>query len=174
METTNEIVLDGRWTMLDRPNRRWQGIVRTPSPVAVLLAAISPGRIVWAKSVSYSLELLVLLDVHELRPPNNVQLILRVGDGWIQDVSVELEDPDALPACTAPTTLTCGSFQKLFLPFGSPSTALGLLLLPRASVRVGRTGIWKLRDGFEDQVPREFVLFAKGGRIGDSLADGRI
>jgi hypothetical protein len=168
METKIEIALDGRWTMRDRPNRRWQGILRTPSPVAVLLAATSPGRVVWAKSVSYSLEHVVVLDVHELRSPSSAQFILRVGDGWIQNVIVELEHPDVLPACSAPMTIAHGSFQKVFLPQGSPTTALGLVLLPRSSVRVGRTGIWKIRDGFEEQVPPEFSLFASGGRIGDS------
>ncbi len=168
METNVDVELDGRWTARDRPNRRWQGMLRTSSPVAVLIAAVSPGRVVWAKSASYSLERHVVFDVHELRAPTSAQLILHVGGGWIQDVIVELEDPDTLPECHAPMTMTLGSFQKIFRTEGAPATALGLVLLPRSSVRVGRTGVWRPRSGFEHQISLEFAAFANGGRTGDS------
>jgi hypothetical protein len=172
MSTDSEIVLDGDWVEALRPNRRWIGVVRASQPFVVLLAGTSAGRIVWAKSRpgAKNLEMPVRFHMHDLdHLGTRVQFLLHVGDGYVQDLEVEIDRPDVLPTYVMPMNLQFGVLQEIFQARGKPPTNMKLLLLQRSWVKMGRTGIWRVREMYLDQIPRELAAIVMEGRSGDGM-----
>ena len=161
------LTIDGAWVDSTTPNRRWHGAISVEEPHAVLLTAAFAGTIAWAKSRSRAgVGLPVDFDVHPLNLSGRTQLSLRVGDGWIQQVVVTLPSPDYIPACMAPKTLTAGDLHELFRTESEPPASFGIILLPRSSVHIGRTGVWHARDSARPALPDSLASVAAGGRTG--------
>ena len=154
-----------------RPNRQWSGVLRAPQPFVVLLAGTSPGRIVWAKSRSgaQNLEIPVRFYMHDLDQSGaRLQLSLHVGDGYVQDLVAETDRPELLPNYVMPMRLRFGVFHEIFQPHAKPPTSIRLLLLQRSWVKTGRTGIWRVREMYLDQIPPELTAIVMQGRSGDA------
>jgi len=167
MSDPTKILVEGVWKDLSRPNRQWVGALRVGGPAVVLLTAALPERLLWAKSlVDPSGEVAMAFTVHDLRGASS-QLILFAGNGWIQDVVVDLHEPDSLPASSIPAEFVYGVHRELFRVVGAPPVSLGIYVLPRSDARIGRTGVWRPQRGSELNVPPELRVAAVGPRTGE-------
>jgi hypothetical protein len=166
-----EASIAGSWVDKTGPNRRWEGVLRTNAPYALLLVATLPATLQWAKSRSRgATEMAVRFDVHALGTEDGAQLMLCVGDAWIQDVVVELPPAAGLPKFCAPPKLGAGLLHETFVADSVPSASFGMLLLPMSEVAVGRTGLWRLREPRTD-LPADLVILANAGRSGTASRD---
>jgi hypothetical protein len=61
-----------------------------------------------------------------------------------------------------------GVLQDLFIVLSSPSVSLGLLLLAREDVRLGRAGVWRPKASVDQRLlPAGVLIPIQGGRKGD-------
>jgi hypothetical protein len=165
------LVVDGSWVKTSRPNRWWKGQLSYTDAYALLVTVALPDRILWAKSRTVGgAPLDVSFYLHDLSNEDlRTQIMFRVGDGWAQDAIVELERSDYLSDATFPCRVQPSSWTEIFRVDATPTASVGLLALPRATIHMGRTGVWRCRDECPREVPDELHEAVRAGRKGVSL-----
>jgi hypothetical protein len=83
---------------------------------------------------------------------------------------IDLEEPDCFPTCSAPMKLRFGLAHEIFHARGVPQTTLGLFLLPRSFVNVGRSGVWRVREDRLAGIPQHLISIVVAGRSGDTTS----
>jgi hypothetical protein len=162
-----DIAIAGQWIASVAPNKRWAGEVRSDRPFVTLLLATTPERLFWAKTeVCPSVGAQLVLDVHPLSwSTPETQLIFRVHDGWIQDVVVSMPSQQEVQPY-APGHALAGALLRVFNVASRPATSLELVILAREDVRLGRSGVWRPREGSLPSLPVAVMHALKGGRAG--------
>ena len=165
-EEPRALTIDGSWIEQGGPNRRWQGTAVFADSYALLLTVALPDSIFWAKSRTAGTSLAVSFHLHDLEKDlAKAQVIFRVGDGWSQHAKVVLPRIDYLPPNSFPLSVPVNVWTELFRVDADPPASVGLLAIARASVKMGRTGVWRLLEARADIDP-ELLPALQAGRHG--------
>lgn len=162
-----DIAISGQWAESIASNKRWAGELRSDRSFVALLLATTLGRLFWAKTdVCPPVGAQLLFDIHPLSwTTPETQLIFCVHGGWIQDVVVSMSPPQEVQPCV-PDHARAGALLRLFNVESQPAAAFELVILAREDVRVGRSGVWRPRDGSFPSLPGAVMQALKGGRAG--------
>ena len=135
---------------------------------AILVTVALPDAIVWAKSRTVGgAPLPVSLHLHDLGGDGGrTQILFRVGDGWVEDAVVVWPRPDHLPAAGVPLHIQPNLWTRVFRVEAEPVASVGILALPRSSVRMGRTGVWRPREGLHRDIAPGLHEALRAGRRG--------
>jgi|GEM_PF-4935556 len=166
MLTAMSLAFDGDWTVPVDGNKRWSGTVHADRPFVALLVAETGRRLFWAKTEVCDPPAPITFDVHPLRDPSHVQPIMKVRDGFLQDVTVFLRTPDSVVLPTLPKVGEAGLLLRAFVVPSDPETTFSMMLLARDDVRVGRTGVWRPKAAIQPLLPSIVVIPLYGGRKG--------
>jgi hypothetical protein len=151
------VQLVGEWSMEETPrlsggvaiSRRWNGRASASQPLVALAILASPRLLQWGKSEA-STDPEGCPIALALLPNDNVGLDVQVnivaGGGGYRRATTKVSSVDYLPPIASPREVPCGKLVVLTTVKGMPVIEVGLILLPRESVRKGRTGNWKLRS----------------------------
>ena len=163
--TELEVTVTGAW--LPSPKRDWQGLIQS-SEAVVGISFISVGsHTEWSKSDRGStegLETSVMLGNYDSFGLD-VQVNFSIGNNgrrWRTVVGSETY----LPKIIAPNTFLTGSLIEFARVEAKPSIELKALVLARCDVKVGRNGIWHLRNEFLGFLPEMLQKILTRGRSG--------
>jgi hypothetical protein len=162
-----DIALSGQWVDSIAPNKRWAGELRSDRTFVALLLATTPKRLFWAKTeVCPPVGTQLLFDIHPLHwSTPETQLIFCVRGAWIQDVVVSISPPREAQPCF-PDRAHAGALLRVFNVQSQPTASLEVVILARADVRFGRSGIWRPRVGSLSSLPAAVMQAIEGGRAG--------
>ena len=76
-----------------------------------------------------------------------------------------MSPPQEVQPCV-PDHARAGALLRLFNVESQPAAAFELFILAREDVRVGRSGVWRPRDGSFPSLPGTVIQALKGGRAG--------
>jgi hypothetical protein len=79
-----------------------------------------------------------------------IQVNIVVGDGGYRRDTTRVPSVDYLPEIPDFQEIACGQLLRLATISGDPVIEVGLIFLPWAEVRKGRTGNWKPRESGSD------------------------
>jgi hypothetical protein len=160
--------VNGSWRQQAAPNRWWSGALTYSQEYALLVTVALPRAIVWAKSRTLGgAPLNVSFHLHDLGHHHaDTQVMLRIGDGWAEKAIVVLPRPEYLPETTFPLGVLPHVWTELFRVEAEPIASVGLLAIPRSSVRMGRTGVWRPRAELHRDIGDELHDALHAGRHG--------
>src|SRR5688572_24821871 len=116
MLTTVDLVFGGGWVPSVEPNIRWTGEVRCDRSFVALLVGRTSGHLFWAKTEVCHPPIAITLDVHPLSyASSEVQLILTVADGWLQDLVVTVPSLPSAVSPVLPEQGEAGVLQNAFI-----------------------------------------------------------
>jgi len=160
------LTLNGSWIKRTGPNRCWKGTATFVDAHALLVTVALPDTIFWAKSRTTGARLDVAFHLHDLDwDLTRTQVLFTVGDGWSHDATVVLPRADYLPSGAFPLCVRANAWTELFRVDADPPASAGLLAIPRALVKMGRTGVWRAQEGHLD-VKAELLPALQAGRKG--------
>ncbi len=171
--------LSGAWVVEKTPRlaggfattRRWKGLARASQPLVALAVLLSSNLVDWGKSEAGAdpdgCPIVLALFPHD-NLGLDVQVNLTAGGGGTE-TRTTVNSVDYLPLIDR-IQLASGELLRFVTVDGRPEIEAGLLFLPRAAVRKGRTGNWRLR-GTEPSVGLLAAMIA-GPRSGSRKAFG--
>jgi hypothetical protein len=162
------VILKGDWTTSIEPNIRWAGWIRASDEFATLVIASTLDRMYWAKAeIGTPYGLPMILDLHPLDGEGrSTQFIFIVGFGCIHQVVLLRRSADYQPSVFGLGDLPPGTVHTVFRADTEPIAAFSVLVLARGDVKVGRTGVWRLRTATKLDVPRTIEIALAGPRNG--------
>ncbi|HTA21026.1 MAG TPA: hypothetical protein VK989_17155 [Polyangia bacterium] len=167
MLTKMDIDALGGWAPQVDGNLRWNGEVRCDRSFVALLVGSANGHLHWAKTELCEPRSLLVLTLHPLRPPLGTQLMFHVGNGFLTNMVAAIEPSARAVTIRLPSRGEAGVLHDLFVvPSESPAT-LGVLLLAREDVRLGRTGVWRPKAAVSEELPEALHVALEGARKGD-------
>ena len=121
----------------------WEGVVIADTPVAgLVMLAGADGGWAWAKSARPVLRPELRLTFSDCAPPTPHRWFKAVfHDAFLPDVPLAIGDPPS--ACSVAPSVTLGRARTIVTAGG---VSVALLLLPATALRVGRCGLWRVRD----------------------------
>jgi hypothetical protein len=161
-----ELELEGDWVPSTDSNRRWSGTIRANRSFVALLVATAGVRLFWGKTEVCQSPLSITLHLHPLRSPLDIQPILMVGDGYIQEVTATLPSAESAIRTCFRARPQAGILEQAFVIPSEPPTNLGILLLARDDVHVGRSGVWRPKPAVGALLPPNLSIPLSGGRKG--------
>ena len=166
MLTEMTLGFDGGWVAQVDANLRWSGEVRCDRRFVGLVVGTASDRLHWAKTEVCEPRTTIVLDLHPLRAPFDTQLILIVGNGYLEDMKAAISAEQSAVKAVLPKSGDTGVLQEAFVVRSEPPASLGILFLAREDVRVGRTGVWRPRTSVEHLLPQTLMVPLQGGRKG--------
>jgi hypothetical protein len=159
--TALPVQLAGKWSVTaarrlqggEAITRRWHGLAKADQGLVALSVLVNGNFVQWGKS-----EVRPQADACEVElalfPHDNigleVQVNIVVGDGGYRRDTTRVAAVTYLPEIPELQEIACGQLFRLAIINGDPAIEVGLMFLPRAEVRKGRTGNWKPRKSTSD------------------------
>ena len=167
MFTKMNIEFVGGWSPQVDGNLSWNGDVRCDRPFVGLLIESANDHLYWAKTELCQPSSFLVLNLHPLRPPLGTQLMFHIGNGFLTNMIAPVEPHESAVRILLPPRGEPGVLQELFVVMATPAANLGVLLLAREDVRVGRTGVWRPKAAVKDDLPEALLIPMEGARKGD-------
>ena len=133
--------------------RRWHGLAKADQALVALSVLLNGNFVQWGKSEVRPQADACAVEL-ALFPHDNigleVQVNIVVGDGGYRRDTTRVAAVTYLPDIPDLQEIACGQLFRLATINGDPVIKVGLMFLPRAEVRKGRTGNWKPRTSTSD------------------------
>jgi len=155
--TALPVQLAGKWSFSssrrlqggEALTRRWKGLAKADQGLVALGVLVNGNFVQWGKSdprpQADACEVELALFPHD-NIGLEVQVNIVVGDGGYRRDTTRVASVTYLPEIPDLQEIACGQLLRLATIKGDPVIEVGLMFLPRAEVRKGRTGNWKLRE----------------------------
>jgi hypothetical protein len=133
--------------------RRWEGLAKADHSLVAVSFLVKGNSVQWGKSDPQAPAGACEVDL-ALFPHDNiglkVQVNIVVGNGGYRRNTTRVASVTYLPEVPDLQEIACGQLLRLATINGDPVIEVGLMFLPRAEVRKGRTGNWKPREPSPD------------------------
>jgi hypothetical protein len=116
------------------------------------------------KGPKSTLELRLLLGF-DAPDKSYVQMSFGIGENATR-VWTRLDDPDKPPQPPKRVSIPIGCLFPFCDPFGMPQVHLFGLVMLRCQAVAARSGLWHLKPGLREQVPRDWASILSYGRSG--------
>ncbi len=145
---------------------RWDGAFDSPSPLVGIAFLAHEGSLYWAKSERPAAQPAVSFTASGWAArPSSVSAAGSFHGAFPPSAPVEIRDEPPRACVLGPSTAVTGA-PHLVAQLGGAT--FGVVLLPASAVKVGRNGLWHLRDDAAARLPpalRELTTRRRAGEL---------
>lgn len=164
------VEITGSWQESSR--RAWRGCAISSEPVVALVISKVDKKIEWCKSERGNPDgqPVKLIMGHYDSENLDVQINYSIGGGHVCSrciTSTQRYKPELL----IKRAMRAGVIEKVFQVEGSKTIELYALFLAASDVKVGRNGLWRIRDEYRDKLLSPFdeiLAYGRNGELPDS------
>ena len=160
------INISGSWKDVARND--WEGTAISTEPLVALSILKIENKYEWCKSERGSLDgqpIRLLLSPYDSHSPD-VKINFSVGRGHVISGCI-MPEKRYQPPLLLKNVITTGHIEKTFFIEGSKNVELYSLFLAASDVKVGRNGLWHIRDEYKNKLLEPFDTILTFGRNGE-------
>jgi len=160
--------LSGNWKILSNVGKEWQGVITSEQPVVAITFMQVGNHVKWVKSERNNSEQLSVRFSFVKDNPNdkNMQMNYVVGDSadrcW-----TEVSSENYLSVLSNKNTFNTGEIRLLLVVDGSPKIELFSLFIQCGEIKIGRKGLWRLKDSIGESLVNPMKDILMCGRTGE-------